>query len=66
MKIKQAKLTKLESIPPGTVFSYQGEQFYKLDGQDPKYNVVRFSINRLDHLVGHLEVHVHPDAELTI
>jgi hypothetical protein len=66
MKIKGPKLIRVDAVTPGKVFSYQGEQFYKLDGQDLKYNVVRFKMARLDHLDGALEVTVHPNAELTL
>lgn len=66
MEIKKPKLIPIKDVLPGVVFTYQTEVFYKLDGCDPKYNVLRFKIKRIDHLADHVEVQVHNHAELRV
>ncbi len=66
MKIIKPKTMRVDRVPAGKVFTYKSDLYYKLDGQDPKYNVVKLQIHRLDNLAGSTTVMVHENAELRV
>jgi len=66
MKINKPKTMRVDTVPAGKVFTYKNEVYYKLDGCNPEYNVVRFDVARIHNLANSTEVMVHKQAELRV